>query len=78
MKIFINKIITWLYGDKAAQFDKEYYQIKQGLESHSEIDIADRFAFMENHLNGKKISTDYSSNQDNNIDTLGLSNDTNE
>jgi hypothetical protein len=78
MKAFINKIITWLYGDKAAQFDKEYSQIKQGLESHDAMDVADRFAFMENHLNGKKISTDYSSHQDSNVDLAGFSNDTNE
>lgn len=78
MKAFINKIITWIYGDKAAQFDKEYSQIKQGLESHDEVDIAERFAFMRKYLDGKKIDTDYSSNQNNSLDIVGASNDHNE
>jgi len=78
MKSFINKILTWIYGDTVKQFDDKYSQIKQGLESPDEIDMLKRFEFIEQHLDGRKIATDYSLSQDSNLDVVGAFDNNNE
>ncbi len=71
---YVNKITKWLYddGDEVAKFDQEYAELTRGEQFPDEKEFSRQLDFAKKTFNGKTILTDFSSNDHENAEIVGL------
>ncbi len=78
MKIqgFINKVKNWYYRDDIAKLDQEYAEITEGEQFPSEKQLSKQLDLALKRFDGNKIPTDFSSNDYENPEMVGVNDST--
>ena len=68
----INKVLNWYYRDDIAKFDQEYAEITEGEQFPSEKQVSKQLDLALKCFDGNKISTDFSSDNNDDLEMSGV------